>query len=185
MSAAFAPGWRNFARLSGLAACLLCAHAPLFGQATPNSLPPGDGRTLLATACAQCHGLKTITSIRDGSAGWKNYVQEMILRGAQLTPAETDTLVQYLTKNFGPGSPAAPPGAGQEKTATVSLPSGPGKELVESRCTACHDLGRIATAKRAKDDWELIVNNMVARGATATPQEAQIILAYLVAQFGR
>ena len=185
MSAAFAPGWRNFARLSGLAACLLCAHAPLFGQATPNSLPPGDGRTLLATACAQCHGLKTITSIRDGSAGWKNYVQEMILRGAQLTPAETDTLVQYLTKNFGPGSPAAPPGAGQEKTATVSLPSGPGKELVESRCTACHDLGRIATAKRTKDDWELIVNNMVARGATATPDEVRIILAYLVAQFGR
>jgi len=185
MSVAFAPGWRGFARLSGLAALLLCVHAPLFAQAPLNNLPPGDGRTLLAAACAQCHGLKTITSIRDGSAGWKNYVQEMILRGAQLTPAETDTLVQYLTKNFGPGSPAAPPAAAQEKTVVVSLPSGPGKELVETRCTACHDLGRIATTKRTKDDWELIVNNMVARGATATPDEVRTILSYLVAQFGR
>ena len=185
MSAAVAPGWRNFARISGLAVLLLYAHPTLFAQAPPNNLPPSDGGTLLVTACAQCHGLKTITSIRDGSAGWKNYVQEMILRGAQLTPAETDTLVQYLTKNFGPGSPAAPPGAAQEKTAAVSLPSGPGKELVESRCTACHDLERIATAKRAKDDWDRIVNNMVARGATATPDEARTILAYLVAQFGR
>jgi cytochrome c5 len=185
MSATFAPAWRKFARLSGLAVLLVCGNAQLCGQAAPNNLPPGDGRTLLATACAQCHGLKTITSIRDGSVGWKNYVQEMILRGAQLTPAETDTLVQYLTKNFGPGSPAAQPGAAQEKTAAVSLPSGPGKELVESRCTACHDLERIATAKRTKNDWELIVNNMVARGATVTPDEARTILSYLVAQFGR
>ncbi len=185
MSAAFAPGWRNIARLSGLAVSLLCAHAPLFGQAPPNNLPTGDGRTLLVTACAQCHGLKTITSTRDGAAGWKNSVQEMILRGAQLSPAETDTLIQYLTKNFGPGSPAAPPGAAQEKTVAVSLPSGFGKELVESRCTACHDLGRISAAKRTKDDWELIVNNMVARGATATPDEVRTILSYLVAQFGR
>jgi mono/diheme cytochrome c family protein len=185
MSAAFAPGWRNFARLSGLGALLLCAHSPLSGQATPNNLPPGDGRALLAAACAQCHGLKTITSIRDGSAGWRNNVQEMVLRGAQLTPAETDALVQYLTKNFGPGSPATPPGAAQEKTAAVSLPSGPGKELVESRCIACHDLERIATAKRTKDDWDRIVNNMVTRGATATPDEVRTILSYLAAQFGK
>ncbi len=184
MRAAFAPGWRNIARLSGLAVLLLCAHAPLCGQAAQNNLPPGDGRTLLVTACAQCHGLKTVTSIRDGSAGWKNFVQEMILRGAQLTPAETDTLVQYLTKNFGPGSPAAPLGAAQEKTAAVSLPSGPGKEVVESRCTACHDLERIATATRTKADWDRIVTNMVARGATATPDEVRTILSYLIAQFG-
>lgn len=185
MNAAFAPCRRNFARVSGLATLLLCVHAPLFAQAPPNNLPPGDGRTLLAAACAQCHGLKTITSIRDGSAGWKNYVQEMILRGAQLTPVETDTLVQYLTKNFGPGSPAAQDVRAQEKAVMVSLPSGPGKELIESRCTACHDLGRIATAKRTKDDWELIVNNMVTRGATATPDEVRTILSYLVTQFGR
>jgi cytochrome c5 len=142
-----------------------------------NPLPQGDGRDLVAVACSQCHYLGTIAKIRDGAAGWRLYVSNMVLRGAQLTPAEIDTVVNYLALNLGPGAnlPPAKP---------VALPDGHGKELVETRCGLCHDLERVATIKRQKRDWPVIVASMVASGATATPEEAQTISDYLAANFG-
>jgi hypothetical protein len=140
-------------------------------------LPPGDGRDLVAVACSQCHYLGTIAKIRDGAAGWRLYVNNMVLRGAQLTPAEIDKVVDYLALNLGPGAnlPPAKP---------VTLPSGNGKDLVETRCGLCHDLERVATVKRGKQAWPAIVNNMVAWGATATPDEAKTMSDYLAANFG-
>ena len=38
--------------------------------------------------------------------------------------------------------------------------------------------------KRRKADWPIIVANMVARGATASPEETQTISDYLTANFG-
>jgi cytochrome c5 len=101
----------------------------------------------------------------------------MVLRGAQLTPSEADTVIRYLAANFGPG--AALPGK-----VAVTLPAGAGKELVETRCTVCHDLERVAVVKRPRQHWPAIVANMVARGASATPEEAGTIATYLAAQFG-
>ena len=39
---------------------------------------------------------------RDGPVGWKRHVYNMVLRGAQLTPREADTVIQYLVTHFGP-----------------------------------------------------------------------------------
>jgi cytochrome c5 len=164
-------------RTIGLVLILAASGAVLSAQRGGATLPPGDGRDLVAVACSQCHGLGTIASMRDGAAGWKVYVYDMILRGAQLNPSEADTVLQYLVKNLGPGAPA--PGA-----MVVTLPNGPGKEIVEGRCTACHDLGRVTTARRDKSDWELVVHDMVTRGAKITPEEVQAVTSYLVAQFG-
>jgi len=166
--------------LVGFAALSLAAAAPLHAQTAPG-LPPGEGRDLVATACTQCHGLNTIMAIRDGSAGWRQFVNYMILKGAQVTERETDTIIQYLTANFGPGSP---PAAGAAPATLAPLPSGAGKELVEARCVTCHDLLRVVASKRQKPDWDGIVANMIDRGATATPQERQTIVSYLAAQFG-
>jgi len=140
-------------------------------------LPPGEGRDLVALACSQCHYLGTIAKIRDGAAGWRLYVSNMVLRGAQLTGPDIDTVVNYLALNLGPGANLPP-------TKPVALPDGHGKELVETRCALCHDLKRVATVKRHKQDWPNIVANMVARGATATPEEATAITDYLAANFG-
>ena len=108
-------------------------------------MPAGDGRDIVAVACSQCHYLGTIAKIRDGAAGWRIYVNNMVLRGAQLTPAEIDKVVDYLSLNLGPGAnlPPAKP---------VTLPDGHGKDLVETRCGLCHDLERVATVKRSKTE---------------------------------
>src|ERR1700719_3275965 len=110
----------------GVAAALsLAAAAPLHAQ--PSALPPGEGRDLVAVACTQCHGLNTIVQIRDGAAGWRQFVNYMIMKGAQVSDREADTVVQYLTANFGPNSP---PPAGVAPAVLAPLPAAGGKELV-------------------------------------------------------
>ena len=169
----------RFAVLGGIAALSAVMAAPLHAQAP--ALPPGEGRDLVAVACTQCHGLNTIVQIRDGAGGWRQFVNYMILKGAQMTERETDTVVQYLTANFGPNSP---PAAGAAPAALAPLPPGTGKELVEARCVTCHDLLRVVASRRQKTEWDGIVANMINRGATATPVERQTIVAYLATQFG-
>ena len=162
---------------ASLAALLLAAATPLHAQ-TAGALPPGEGRELVATACTQCHTLNVIMAGRDGPVGWKKHVYNMVLRGAQLTPREADTVIEYLVAHFGPGQPlpAAKP---------VTLPGGTGKELVETRCAVCHDLERVTIVKRQKRDWETIVGNMYERWGMSAPDEVRTITSYLVAQFGR
>jgi cytochrome c5 len=163
--------------LSGfLVLVAVTAAAPSFAQ-NANPLPAGDGRDIVSVACSQCHYLGTIAKIRDGATGWRMYVNNMVLRGAQLTPAEIDKVVDYLSLNLGPGAnlPPAKP---------VKLPDGHGKDLVETRCGLCHDLERVAAIKRSNKAWPVIVANMVERGATATPEETKTISDYLAANFG-
>lgn len=162
---------------SVLAIAIMAAVAAPCRAQNANPLPPGEGRDLVAVACSQCHYLGTIAKIRDGAAGWRLYVNNMVLRGAQLTGPEIDTVVNYLALNMGPGINLPPAKA-------MTLPDGHGKDLVAARCGLCHDLERVAAVKRAKQAWPAIVSNMVARGAAATPAEAKAISDYLAANFG-
>jgi cytochrome c5 len=160
--------------LGVLAALVVLAGAPAHAQTAP-TLPQGEGRDIVAVACSQCHTLGPIVTGREGEPGWRRHVHNMVLRGAQLRPSEAETVINYLTANFGPGS---------QGLGNVTLPNGNGKDLIETRCTTCHDLERVAAVKRKKRDWPAIVTNMVGRGAVASPDEIQTIAAYLVANFG-
>jgi hypothetical protein len=162
----------------GLVVLLLQASPKLCCAQTADLLPPGDGHDLVAVACSQCHFLSTIAKIRDGASGWRIYVNNMVLRGAQLTPVEVDTVVNYLALNLGPGINLPP-------SKPVALPAGGGKELVETRCSLCHDLDRVVTVKRNKAHWPVIVANMVEHGAPVTTDETRVINDYLAANFGK
>ena len=164
--------------LAGLAALSLAT--PLRAQPAP-SLPPGEGRDVFVSVCTGCHTLNTIVQIRDGAPGWRQFVNYMIMKGAQVSQHDSDTIVQYLTTNFGPNSP---PAAGAPPPVVAALPAGAGKDLVESRCVTCHDLTRIVASRRQKTEWDGIVANMINRGATATPDERQTLVSYLSTQFG-
>jgi cytochrome c5 len=158
-----------------VALAIVAAVAPSVAQ-NANPLPPGDGRDLVAVACSQCHYLGTIAKIRDGAAGWRVYVDNMVLRGAQLSEPEIETVVNYLALNLGPGMnlPPAKP---------VTLPDGAGKHLVETQCSVCHDLERVAIVKRDRRAWPVIVADMVTWGAPTTSAEAKTIADYLAANF--
>lgn len=67
----------------------------------------------------------------------------------------------------------------------VALPDAPGKGLVETRCTLCHDLERVTAAKRSRRVWDAVVANMLQRFGLEAPDEARAISAYLAANFGQ
>lgn len=160
-----------------VAVALTAAVTPGHAQQGADPLPAGDGHDLVAVACSQCHYLGTIAKIRDGAPGWRRFVDNMVLRGAQLTKPEIETVVAYLARNLGPGMnlPPAKP---------VALPDGPGKELVAQRCALCHNLERVAAVKRERKAWPVIVADMVAQGAPVTADEAKTISDYLDTNFG-
>jgi cytochrome c5 len=160
-----------------LALAFIAASSPSQAQQNANLLPQGEGRELVAVACSQCHYLGTIAKIRNGAAGWRMFVNNMVLRGAQLNASEADKVVDYLARNLGPGIDLPP-------AKLVALPDGHGKQLVETHCALCHDLERVAMVKRSKRAWPSIVASMVAWGAPGTPEEVKTMTDYLAANFG-
>jgi cytochrome c5 len=168
-----------------IATSLVSAATSVRAQgAALGALPPGDGRDLVATACSQCHSPVIVTRVREGEAGWTRHVHNMITRGAQLTPTEASRAIAYLTDHFGPGSLPVGGNTTVANAKAISLPAGAGKELVETRCTLCHDLERVTVPKRQKSEWPALVANMVGRGATATTDESKTIASYLATNFG-
>jgi competence ComEA-like helix-hairpin-helix protein len=63
------------------------------------------------------------------------------------------------------------------------LPAGKGKDLVENSCGACHGLDVVVAQHATKDGWASIVDYMVSRGASGTPDEIQTIVDYLAKNF--
>ena len=96
-----------------------------------------------------------------------------------------------LTKARGPMLPPAWPQRipeAQIPGVSMELPAGDGKDLVDARCTTCHDLKRVVVKRSGHDDWDHIVARMRAR-MVATPMpdltdaDATTITNYLAANF--
>ena len=63
------------------------------------------------------------------------------------------------------------------------LPPGKGKDLVENTCGSCHGLDVVVSQHATKDGWQSIVDYMVSRGASGTPEELATIVNYLAKNF--
>lgn len=75
-------------------------------------------------------------------------------------------------------------GALSAASAQSTLPDGPGKEVVEQNCTACHGLEVITAQRRTPDGWAEIVNTMVGNGASLTDDQYKQVVAYLQTHLG-
>jgi len=68
--------------------------------------------------------------------------------------------------------------------AAQSLPDGPGKNVVESVCSLCHDAATAIIGKQwNKTQWELKVTEMLQEEPDVTPEERAAILEYLSTHF--
>lgn len=74
-------------------------------RAVSGRLPPGAGRRIVQQDCTLCHGVENITRSRFSRAGWQATVHDMMNRGAPVTKAQYQALIDYLTQNFGTSSP--------------------------------------------------------------------------------
>jgi competence protein ComEA len=64
------------------------------------------------------------------------------------------------------------------------MPDGPGKDVVEKTCSACHDLSPIAQMNGSSEIWQSVVDDMKSRGADATDAEFKSIVVYLAKFYG-
>jgi virginiamycin B lyase len=77
-------------------ALLVCFAASAQGQ----SLPAGDAKTLVETACTTCHATTMITSAGHTTEDWKLLVERMVSAGADVPPNQMAMVTDYLAKNF-------------------------------------------------------------------------------------
>ena len=67
----------------------------------------------------------------------------------------------------------------------AQLPDGPGKKLLEERCTVCHDVdSTVATEKMDKAGWDTLVKDMKQKGAELSDTETATLVDYLAKNFG-
>jgi cytochrome c5 len=71
--------------------------------------------------------------------------------------------------------------AGQSQS--PALPEGPGKELVEAVCTACHTLERVVAKRATKAEWQEKVLEMLQEDPDVTQMERDQIVEYLAKAF--
>jgi competence protein ComEA len=67
--------------------------------------------------------------------------------------------------------------------AAQGLPDGPGKELVETICSECHEPTRVIGQQRTKADWQLKVTEMLQEDQDVTQLERDTIINFLAAHF--
>lgn len=83
-----------------LAACGSKASPSPSATSAPSSGGSLDGQALMQQRCTVCHSTDRITSAHKTADQWKMTVDRMIGHGAQLSPQEEQTLINYLAQNY-------------------------------------------------------------------------------------
>jgi cytochrome c5 len=67
----------------------------------------------------------------------------------------------------------------------AELVDGAGKAILEQKCTACHDTGRISGQKKTKDAWIDTVSRMMDKGASLSGDDFDTVIDYLAKNYGK
>jgi hypothetical protein len=69
--------------------------------------------------------------------------------------------------------------------APLVLPEGKEKQALMKVCNKCHGLETFSKLRMTRDEWRLVVGDMVQRGATGSPEEIQTVVDYLSRYLGQ
>jgi mono/diheme cytochrome c family protein len=116
--AGFSPGGRNSypETFAAIALFALIAASPFSAQAQKSAtaiaiadLPAGAMQAKATTACLECHEARIILQQRLSKPAWTKEVDKMVKWGAVVDPKDHDALIDYLSTNFSPNTPAYQP----------------------------------------------------------------------------
>ncbi|HEX2815833.1 MAG TPA: hypothetical protein VHN39_05545 [Phenylobacterium sp.] len=95
--------------LAGLVAAggLTLANAAQDPPTPAGGAPVDPALALIQTRCVMCHGADFVLQARKPAAAWRDLVNEMVGKGAQVSDSEADQIQAYLEKNQSV-PPAAP-----------------------------------------------------------------------------
>src|SRR5438477_5355940 len=110
-----------------------------YATAQDVQLPGGPGKKILQDACTACHSLDGVVKLHLDKDGWEGLISSMVSNGAQVDQKDFPVLVDYLVKNFGPAG-AAKAAGGQAAGGSDAA----AKMILETACTACHDLDLVS-----------------------------------------
>ncbi len=83
-----------------IAATPVRTTAPRLQHPYAAEFPPGAGKAIADRSCAVCHSPMLITQQAKDSTAWEKTLGQMQKWGVALTPAEHDTLRDYLVAKF-------------------------------------------------------------------------------------
>src|SRR3990170_3602691 len=63
--------------------------------------------------------------------------------------------------------------------AAQAFPDGPGKEILEKKCSTCHAPEQVTTFGRSAEEWHEVVVNMIDLGAEMNEEETKVLVEYL------
>lgn len=75
--------------------------AIILSAANGDDLPEGKGKAVLLRMCSDCHGLDQVTSNKYPKKQWTYVVDDMVSRGAQGSEEDVNSVIGYLSRNFG------------------------------------------------------------------------------------
>ena len=139
------------------------------------TMPDGEGKKLVTTLCVGCHLLQIPLTQQKSSEQWRDTIDDMISRGAQIFDDEMELMVGYLSSHYGVESePAQTSGASQqEKNLPQSAASDlSGEDLLSAECSQCHADTLWRDLRLDRTEWEELLDRMVEQGA---PWEAEEI----------
>src|SRR5947209_19801031 len=68
-------------------------------------------------------------------------------------------------------------------SAQTALPNGAAKNVIETACSACHQLNIVTNAGHTPEEWNRIVGDMMMKGATINAAQAPVVAQYLASNF--
>jgi len=97
-------------------------------------------------------------------------------------PSRTFAQNQPATQQTAPAT--TPPASPAQPKPASELPDGDGKAIATEYCQDCHKLSNLMDARKTPDDWHDTVQTMMDRGARLPQDKVDILIAYLVKNFG-
>ena len=144
---------------------LVLAVAALGAQQSTSS-DDEKGKALVESKCTLCHGLDEVRVANLDKPGWKELVESMRTKGAELKDDEVAVIVDYLVKTYSHDSSAE------------------AQKLVEGSCGSCHGMDVIISAQKTKEEWTGVVREMISYGATIQESQIPEVADYLAKNYG-
>ena len=133
---------------------VICAAALLLAPAMSEAQQANAAHETFVKVCGECHPVETVTGQRRSRAAWQESINAMVSRGAKGTDEELATILNYLSTQYGPATPTAPPpaqvGGGRRGGGPAYLPGSADKQVIDeaaanrgrkvyaAECINCH-----------------------------------------------
>src|SRR5262249_25980162 len=146
--------------------CTAVLAVAALGAQQSSSSADDKGKALVESKCTLCHGLDEVRVANLDKPGWKELVESMRTKGAELEGDEVAVIVDYLVKTYSHDSSAE------------------AQKLVEGSCGSCHGMDVIISAQKTKEEWTGVVREMISYGATIQESQIPEVADYLAKNYG-